>query len=70
MTKQQNKMEKKANKRLPRKQKKQMKKKYQTIDDKFKITGSLYDGFLGLGRKARYYGKIRNWRDLINKAGL
>jgi hypothetical protein len=56
----------KQNKRLPRKQKKQMKKKYQSIDSKFKITGSLYDGFLGLNRQAKYYGKIHNWKDLIN----
>ena len=53
-------------KRLPRKNKKQMKKRYQSIDSNYKITGSLYDGFLGLNRQAKYYGKIHNWRDLIN----
>jgi len=52
-------------KRLTRKQKKEMKKKYQSIDSNFKITGSLYDGFIGLGKKAKYYGKIHNWKDLI-----
>ena len=53
-------------KRLPRKQKKLMKKRYQSVDCRFRITGSLYDGFIGLGRIAKYYGKIRNWRDLTN----
>ncbi len=52
--------------RLPRKEKKRMKKRYQYIDSDYKIIGSLYDGFIGFDRNAKYYGKIRNWRDLTN----
>jgi hypothetical protein len=51
------------NKRIPRKRKKDMKKRYQSTDDNHKITGSLYDGaLLGKSNRARYKGKIRNWR--------
>jgi hypothetical protein len=54
-----------VNKRIPRKRKKAMKKKYQSTDANYKITGSLYDGvLLGTSKKARYKGKIRNWKTL------
>jgi len=54
-------------KRLPRKVKKEMKKKYQEVDDKFNIVGSLYDGFTWKHYQTTnnvYYGKIQNWKDL------
>ena len=66
--------------RLPRKVKKVMKRKYQEVDKKLNIKGSVYDGFVWFRNihtarakgtepkkvNTRYYGKIRNWRDLIN----
>ena len=53
------------NKRIPRKRKKAMKKRYQSTDANYKITGSLYDGaLLGTNKGSRYRGKIRNWKEL------
>lgn len=54
-----------VNKRIPRKRKKEMKKRYQSTDANYKITGSLYDGaLLGTSKGSRYRGKIRNWKEL------
>ena len=54
--------------RLPRKQKKMLKKIYQAPDENWYIITSLYCGWLNHfspGTTAKYKGKIKGWKTLI-----